>query len=921
MQKTILFLAANPKKTSQLDLKQEVEKIENELQRLKRHEPFLFKQQWATTQEALRHALLDHKPDMIHFSGHGAGQAGILLEDEAGESQLVDGETLAHFFDAAQIECVILNACFSALQASHIVKYVDFVIGMNQPIQDKAAIQFASGFYDALAAGESIPSAFKSGRTNIQATMQDAEEHLKPVLKQRFVNTHWLMPIPENRFFTGRKALLHQLQDNLHFRQVAALSGMGGVGKTQTAAHYARLHRHEYRAIFWCFADTVASLNLGLVAIARLLDLPEKNATEEKIIIAAVKDWLATHSHWLLILDNADEVKIVGELTALAKGEAQHILLTTRAQMTEPYASAVAIHQMSRNEGIFFLLRRALDKPRDEIGVIRDYKLSDKISAGKLIDKLGVLPLALDQAGAYIRETQCGLAGYLERYETHGYELLRERGTLLSDQDHPESVAITWLLSFEKITAANPMAIEVLRLCAFLHPDSIPEEVFQDLDVLELDKALKVILHYSFLQRNPKTKILTIHRLVQTILRYEMDEATQRDWAEKAVRAVDSVFPTGLTDISKWSTCERLLPCAQTCVELIEEWELEFEEAGLLLSQIADYLYHRKADYDSTKLLLERSLAIREKVFGKEHPDVAESLNNLAELHRVQGNYDQAKPLYERALAIFEKVHGQEHPSIATSLNNLALLHKAQGNYEKAKPLYERSLAIREKVFGKEHPDIAESLNNLAELHRVQGNYDQAKPLHERSLAILEKVHGQEHPFVATSLNNLAGLHYSQGNYEQAKPLYERALAIDEKVYGKEHPDVARDLNNLAGLHYSQGNYEQAKPLYERALAISEKVFGKEHPNIAASLNNLAGLHKTQGDYEQAKPLYERARKILNKFFKPEHPSVRTVSENYAGLLKEMKKQKTTKSPKRDGCGNGWGFEQDSRLKFFFKKL
>jgi hypothetical protein len=102
---------------------------------------------------------------MIHFSGHGAGQAGILLEDEAGEIQFVDGETLAHFFEpfADQIECVILNACFSALQASHIVKYVDFVIGMNQPIHDKAAIQFAIGFYDALAAGKSIPTAFQLG--------------------------------------------------------------------------------------------------------------------------------------------------------------------------------------------------------------------------------------------------------------------------------------------------------------------------------------------------------------------------------------------------------------------------------------------------------------------------------------------------------------------------------------------------------------------------------------------------------------------------------------------------------------------------------------------------------------------------------------------------------------------------------------
>jgi hypothetical protein len=99
MQKTILFLAANPKKTAQLDLEKEVEAVQQELARLQRHEPFIFKTQWATTLEGVRHALLDHEPQIIHFSGHGAGQAGIVLENENGESQLVDGDTLAHFFE------------------------------------------------------------------------------------------------------------------------------------------------------------------------------------------------------------------------------------------------------------------------------------------------------------------------------------------------------------------------------------------------------------------------------------------------------------------------------------------------------------------------------------------------------------------------------------------------------------------------------------------------------------------------------------------------------------------------------------------------------------------------------------------------------------------------------------------------------
>jgi len=204
--------------------------------------------------------------------------------------------------------------------------------------------------------------------------------------------------------------------------------------------------------------------------------------------------------------------------------------------------------------------------------------------------------------------------------------------------------------------------------------------------------------------------------------------------------------------------------------------------------------------------------------------------------------YEQAKPLYERALAIREKVFGKEHPSVATSLNNLAGLSYSQGNYEQAKPLYERALAISEKVFGKEHPDVATSLNNLALLYDSQGNYEQAKPLLERALVIKEKVFGKEHPSVATSLNNLAELHRTQGNYEQAKPLFERALAIDEKVFGKEHPNVAIDINNLALLYKAQGNYEQAKLLYERSLKILNKFFDANHPYVRMGTENYNRL-------------------------------------------------------------------------------
>jgi len=315
-----------------------------------------------------------------------------------------------------------------------------------------------------------------------------------------------------------------------------------------------------------------------------------------------------------------------------------------------------------------------------------------------------------------------------------------------------------------------------------------------------------------------------------------------------------------------------------------------FEASELTLADRLDAeaeASYQKGDYARALPLYQRSLAIREKVLGTEHPDVASSLNNLAVLYESTGDYGRALPLTQRSLAILEKVLGtEEHPDVATSLGNLAGLYRSTGDYGRALPLYQRSLAIREKVLGTEHPDVASSLNNLAGLYRSTGDYARALPLYQRSLAIWEKVLGtEEHPDVASSLNNLAGLYRSTGDYARALPLYQRSLAIREKVLGtEEHPDVASSLNNLAGLYESTGDYGRALPLYQRSLAILERVLGPEHPHVATSLNNLAGLYYSTGDDAHALPLYQRSLAIWEKALGPEHPHV-AISLNNLALL------------------------------------
>jgi tetratricopeptide (TPR) repeat protein len=548
-------------------------------------------------------------------------------------------------------------------------------------------------------------------------------------------------------------------------------------------------------------------------------------------------------------------------------GENGHVLLTTRARAIGAMARLVEIQEMGNEEGALFLLRRA--KYITEDASLDVATKDDQTHAKEVAALLDGLPLALDQAGAYIEETGCGLSAYLSLYRHGAPELLRRRGMMASD--HPAPVATTWALSFEKIEKARPAAAELLRFCAFLHPDGIPEEVFSKgapelgpvlgvvaSDELALDRALSEILKYSLLHRDPKARTLEIHRLVQAVLKQGMDEATQRSWAERAVRAVDRAFPFG--DFSTWTLCERLVAQARACAQLIDEWRFEFPEARRLLDVTGTYLSDRWR-LTAAEPLLKRALAI----IGPEHPDVAWTLLSLGVLYDRQGRYGAAEPLFVQALAIQEKALGPTHPDLAWGLHDLAVLYDRQGRYAEAEPLFVRALALQEKARGPEHLDVVLPLQGLAVLYDRQGRHAEAKPLFNRALAIRERALGPDNPDVAWSLQTLALSYHNQGRYAEAEPLFERALAIRERTLGLNHPDVARSLDNLAVLYYNQGRHAEAESFHKRALSIREQALGPDHPDVATSLENYAFLLRAMGQTEEAEPLEARAQAIRAK--------------------------------------------------------
>jgi CHAT domain-containing protein/Tfp pilus assembly protein PilF len=268
--------------------------------------------------------------------------------------------------------------------------------------------------------------------------------------------------------------------------------------------------------------------------------------------------------------------------------------------------------------------------------------------------------------------------------------------------------------------------------------------------------------------------------------------------------------------------------------------------------------------YAEALVIAREALAIRRRIFGEEHPAVAQSLDNLGNLLQAMGDYAGARPNLEQALAIRRKLLGEEHPDVATSLNNVGMLLQATGDYAAARPYLEQALAIFRKVLGQDHPAVASLLNNLGGLLKTTGDYAAARPYYEQALAIGRGVLGAEHPDVALTLNNLGVLLQATGDNAAARPYFEQALAIHRQVFGEENPATALSLNNLGSLLQAMGDYAAARPYYEQALAIRRKVLGEEHPAVAASLTNLGGLLETTGDFAAARPYFKQALAIVS---------------------------------------------------------
>ncbi|GHO80047.1 hypothetical protein KSD_78180 [Ktedonobacter sp. SOSP1-85] len=675
---------------------------------------------------------------------------------------------------------------------------------------------------------------------------------------------YWNVPYQRNPFFTGRESLLSHLYECLSpersdsVSHSCALCGLGGVGKTQVAIEYAYRHFQEYSAVFWIHAETYESLLSSYIALADFLRLPEYQTRESSQIVTATIQWLNKHSNWLLIIDNVEDSALITPLLPVARKGS--FLFTTQLSTLGALAESIQLEPMTHIEGVRFLLRRIRST---NLGLAR-YEHED---VTQLIGVMGGLPLALDQAGAYIEESRCRISDYLDLYQRYGTYLLQHRGSVIVD--HPDTVYATLSLCLEKIRQRIPLAIELLYFCAFLSPEAIPEELIYEAaalndsplaplakNPLQLNEVIRELLTYSLLQRDARSRLLSIHRLVQDLIKNMMDEKSLYFYAERAVRAVNNKFPDSRA-FTNWSDCQKYLPHAQLCTLLIGKHKFTFPEAAQLLFQVGLFLL-QQSQYTQAEHLLLQALD-RYRNIPEEQLSVADCLNNLATLYHVLGNYAQAESMLQEGLAIRQRCLGLEHQACAESLNDLSTVYFSQKKYIQAEEQCLQALTIWEKNLGLDHSDVAISLNNLASIYQAQEKYEQAESFLLRASTIWKKVLGERHPTLAFALANLAKLYQKQGKNSQAHTLFQRALAIREEALGPNHPRVARSLLDLASFYQSEREYALALTYSQRAFTIFQEAFGLEHADTVMASEVAAACSQAQSDFLQEPSSYSEA--------------------------------------------------------------
>ena len=717
----------------------------------------------------------------------------------------------------------------------------------------------------------------------------------------------WSVP-QRNASFTGRGAVLEGLRNRMSSSPTVvvpqALYGLGGVGKTQVAVEYAHRFAASYDIVWWVSAEQVDQVRASLAQLAERLGLPRADTVTENV--RAALDALRSgepYNRWLIVFDNAGDPEDLREYLPQGPG---HTLLTSRNLAWGRQARTIEVNVFAREESISFLQKRVPSLPLAE--------------ADAVAEKLGDLPLAIEQAGAWLAATAMPVATYMQLLDTQMPQVLSTNPPPAYDS----TAAATWLLSLQRLRETMPAAAKVLELCAFFAPEPIPMTLLYSERFVEVltpyDPALSEPLlqgrlvqeigRYSLASIDSAASTIQLHRLVQAVIRDRLSPEERAECRRHVHEILAAANPKDGDLPANWPIYSQLrlhLRAArvlesrngavrQLVVDMVRYlWKYSDYQSSEELATDALTVWRRQRDGDEdlTSLWMRVHLgnalrssakyaealandeetyqALRERG-GLDHPFTITCLSSMAADFRALNRYDEARALDEEAYDRSKNMLGEDHFRTLNALSNLAVSLRMVGDFTGATQLDEEALRRRRRAIGERHLSTLLSAHNLGRDLRDIGRYQDARKQLEHTVHLYREVVGEDYPETLRTAKTLAVTLRKVGEINAAHALSSDILGRFNQVLGRRHPDTISAVNNLACDQSALGDDRLARQTAQDAYDRYQAGLGENHAFTLACANNLAIFLRKLGDHGAARPIADRVVRQFEAILGPQHP-------------------------------------------------
>jgi tetratricopeptide (TPR) repeat protein len=680
----------------------------------------------------------------------------------------------------------------------------------------------------------------------------------------------------------------------------------------------------SFSFVFWIDASSVGTITQGLKGIC---NLPAAQSSRLDSSPESALHWIGSlKENYIMVFDNAD-VLSPAELEAyLPPGRGGNILITSRNStmriLTSP-ENSLEVTEMEENDAIELLLKASC---------LDSCSMEFQTEASKIVKELFCLPLAIDQAGAYIASGATTIGNYLVKYSDH-------RKTLLSHSEfagaskYNRTVYETWELSYKDIQQraesddphkanAAHSAMLLLELFPFFHHEGITEKIFSnaalqkykksstpelplassmlDRRLLPLNKAgswdnllfgegIRVLLFFSLIKKAPSDGVYSMHPLVHT---WGRDRLTVNERKECCLMAYVTLSCSLRWDTGQSYEFQRALVThvranmeyfksggSQNIVSYVDDAYVKF--GRLLLEQG----YFKQAETLGNKVL-----DTREKVLGVEHLHTINAMENVAATYHKLGKYTEGEKLEIQVLDGRIRILEVEHPDTIRAKGNLAATYRNLGKYTEAEKLEMQVLDASIRILGVEHPDTINAMGNLAATYYKLGKYTEAEKLEMQVLDASNRILGVEHPHTISAMGNLATTYYKLRKYTEAEKLEMQVLDASNRILGVEHPKTIKAKANLAVTYENLGKYTEAEKLEMEVLDANNRIFGVEHPKTIRAKANLAVTYQNLGKYREAEKLGMQVLDARNRILGVEHPKTINARGNLAATYRNLGK-------------------------------